>query len=172
MLEIRYRFIGKRPSSCVLTRLGICCPTNVVDGSVTSDDAPTPTCVTFASHSAGSVPSPGSGNCCARSHRSTARYLPAEVSTCVVTLVVRCREKNVGTVRPAHDVDDVQIRSNGTSGQCALFADVSFPAAQSKPEDFTHRWAAVSTTLAAASAPCSSPARVPYSIDSSEPPRT
>ena len=73
------------------------------------------------------------------------------------------RLKNVGEIRSEHDELDVQIWSNGTSGQCEAFAAVSLSSAQSKSADGRHRSAAVNATLAGAAAEGSS-FRVPYSI--------
>jgi len=132
---------------------------NVVFGNVIAVEAARPLCSIDASHSTGSVPSPGSGNWWPKVQESTLRYVDP-LRTFVVTVVRRLRVKNAGENWFGHDVVEEQIRSNGTSGHFAAFADVSCAGSQVIVPDGRQRSATVNSTRAGEFA-VSSPARCP-----------
>src|SRR6266851_5696887 len=145
---IRSRVSGGSPSVTVSTRFARLWPVNDTGGSVTA--APPalvsePVRATESSHSAGLVPSPVAGKCCASAHESTGTYaLPLRCSAVIV--FSRTVDQNVGPVywqaEPA-----VQFRAYGTSGQfaaSALFSGSHVPD--------THRSAGVNTTWSGAAA--------------------
>lgn len=109
---------------------------------------------------------------CARSHSSTSVYvLPSEPSTCVVTFDSRLREKKVGDHWSLHSVSEVQICSNGTSGQRLAVDSFRSPGSQSAAAP-SQRSATSKTTCEGAAVVFSLPSCSPYSIRLSQPPRS